>query len=40
MDYKIEYLQNKMAAYQLYDTGITVAKEDELLSLLSQRMMI
>lgn len=22
-----------MAAYQLYDTGITVAKEDELLSL-------
>ena len=30
---QIEYLQNKMAAYQLYDTGLTVAKEDELLSL-------
>ena len=30
---QIEYLQNKMAAYHLYDTGLTVAKEDELLSL-------
>ena len=30
---QIEYLQNKIAAYQLYDTGLTVAKEDELLSL-------
>ena len=30
---QIEYLQNKMAAYQLYDTGLTVTKEDELLSL-------
>ena len=30
---QIEYLQNKMAAYQLYDTGLIVAKEDELLSL-------
>ena len=29
---QIEYLQNKMAAYQLYDTGLTVTKEDELLS--------
>ena len=28
---QIEYLQNKMAAYQLYDTGLTVTKEDELL---------
>ena len=28
-----EYLQDKMAAYHLYDTGFTVAKEDELLSL-------
>ena len=30
---QIEYLQNKMAAYQFYDTGLTVTKEDELLSL-------
>ena len=30
---QIEYLQNKMAAYQLYDTGLTVTKDDELLSL-------
>ncbi|MDO4647008.1 MAG: class B sortase [Eubacteriales bacterium] len=30
---QIEYLQKKMAAYQLYDTGLTVTKEDELLSL-------
>ena len=30
---QIEYLQNKMAAYQLYDTGLTVTKEDKLLSL-------
>ena len=30
---QIEYLQNKMAAYQLYDTGFTVTKDDELLSL-------
>lgn len=28
-----EYLQNKMAAYQLYDTGLTVTQDDELLSL-------
>ena len=30
---QIEYLQNKMAAYQLYDTGFTVTQDDELLSL-------
>ena len=30
---QIEYLQNKMAAYQLYDTGLTVTQDDELLSL-------
>ena len=30
---QIEYLQNKMAAYQLYPTGITVSEDDELLSL-------
>lgn len=30
---QIEYLQKKMAAYQLYDTGLTVTESDELLSL-------
>ena len=30
---QIEYLQNKMAAYQLYDTGLIVTEDDELLSL-------
>ena len=30
---QIEYLQNQMAAYQLYDTGLTVTEKDELLSL-------
>ncbi len=30
---QIEYLQQKMAAYQLYDTGMTVNESDELLSL-------
>lgn len=30
---QIEYLQQKMAAYQLYDTGMSVTESDELLSL-------
>lgn len=30
---QIEYLQNKMAAYHLYDTGLIVTEDDELLSL-------
>ncbi len=30
---QIEYLQQKMAAYQLYDTGMAVTETDELLSL-------
>ena len=30
---QIEYLQNKRAVYHLYDTGLIVTEDDELLSL-------